>query len=170
MAYRATLSNTQQLAIAARGMQTQVTLTNSSFGQQQSQSSSFTTGEWSGKPRLFNVRDGFILQIDTSSGYYYLRIQQNSIATISNPPNLDGCSLVELKPISDRDWQTDFQPMPPMQMGNMSMDLNSMSMQMGNMFLNRNRTKTTKQFCSQCGTEAKAGDRFCRSCGHELSK
>ena len=171
MAYRATLGNTQ-LAIAARGMQTQVTLTNSSFGQQQTQSSSFTTGEWNGKPKLFDVRDSFILQINTSSGFHYLRIQQNGIATISNPPDLDGCSLVELEPIDDRDRQV-VQPMPPMQpmqMGNMSMDLNSMSMQMGNMSMDLNQTKTAKQFCSQCGVEAKAGDRFCRSCGHELSK
>ena len=154
-------------------MQTQITLTNSSFGQQQTQSNSFTTGEWNGKPRLFDVRGKFVLRIETSSGSHYFRIQQNSIATISNPPDLSSCPVVKLQQIDDLDWQVDFQPMSPMQpmrMGNMSMDLNSMSMQMGNMFSNRNRTKSTKQFCSQCGTEAKAGDRFCRICGHELSK
>ena len=173
MAYRATLSNSQQLAIAARGMQTQVTMTSSGFGQQQTQSSSFTTGEWNGKPKLFEVRDGFVLQIDTSRESHYLQIRQNSVATISNPPDLSGCPVVELQPISERDERVNFQSMPPMQpmqMGNMSMDLNSMSMQMGNMSMNWNQSKTTKQFCSQCGTEAQAGDRFCRSCGHELNK
>jgi len=65
------------------------------------------------------------------------------------------------------------QPMQPLKMGNMSMDINSMSMQMGNMSMNLNeplKTTVTKQFCSQCGTEAKTGDRFCRSCGNELNQ
>ena len=65
------------------------------------------------------------------------------------------------------------QPMQPLKMGNMSMDINSMSMQMGKMTMgldNQQKTTATKQFCSQCGTEAKTGDRFCRSCGHKLEQ
>lgn len=172
MAYLATLSNTQQLAIAARGSQTQISLTTSSQGQQQSQSSSFTTGEWNSKPRLFDLRDGFVLQIDAQNGTHYLQIQQNNIATISHPANLNDYPQIELQSIANRDRPLEFKPMSPMQpmqMGKMSMDLNSMSMQMGDMSLNLN-SDTVKQFCSQCGTEAKAGDRFCRSCGHELAK
>lgn len=173
MAYLATLSNTQQLIIAARGSQTQITLTSSSQGQQQSQSSSFTTGEWQGKPKLYDVRDGFVLEIDAQNGSYCLQIQQNNIATISHPANLNDYPQVELQSIADRDRPSDFKPMSPMQpmrMGNMSMDLNTMSMQMGNMSSNLKSDTTVKQFCSQCGKEAQAGDRFCRSCGHELAK
>lgn len=173
MAYLATLSNTQQLEIAARGKQTQISVTSSSHGQQQSQSSSFTTGEWRGKPKLYDVRGGFVLQIEAENGSYCLQIQHNNLTTIPCPVNLNDYAQVELQNIEDRDRSIDFKPMSPMQpmqIGNMSMDLNSMSMQMGNMSLNLKSNTTPKQFCSQCGKEAQAGDRFCRSCGHELAK
>ena len=114
-----------------------------------------------------------MLQIDAQNGSYCLQIQQNNIAIISHPAHLNDYFQVELQNAPDGDRPSDFKPMSPMQpmrMGNMSMDLNSMSMQMGNMSSNLKSDTTVKQFCSQCGKEAQAGDRFCRSCGHELAK
>ncbi len=177
MTYVATLGSSQQLAIANIGEQTQINLTMSSSGQQQSQSSSFSTGKWISMPQLFNVGQGFVLKIDTQQGLHHVLIQQNSIGTINPPSELINHPRVDLREIPDSNSKPiDFKPMQPMQpmkMGNMSMDINSMTMQMGNMSLNSDnqaKTTTSKQFCSQCGTEAKAGDHFCRSCGHELNQ
>lgn len=174
MAYSATLGDYQQLAIANLAMQTQITLTMSRPGQQQSQSSSFSTGKWLDEPKLFKVGQGFVLQIDTEQDSHYVLIQQNSISTIQSPAELNNYPQIDLKVIPD----SDSEPMQPldlgkMKMGNMSMDINSMSMQMGNMamsFNNQPKTTTARQFCASCGTQVKAGDRFCRSCGHELDQ
>ena len=178
MAYQATLNGTQQVTIINQGKQTQIILMASSPGQQQSQSSSFTTGTWVKPPQLFSTNQGFILQINGEQGQYFILIQANGIQTINGVPTLQNASLVQLENIADPTSQTPtgfkpMQPMQPMRMGNMSMDINSMSMQMGNMSLNLgNPSKTTvsKVFCAQCGVEAKSGDRFCRSCGHDLSQ
>lgn len=177
MAYVATLGGSQQLAIANLGEQTQISLTTSSLGQQQSQSSSFGTGRWVSIPELFNIGQGFVLKIDTEQGSHYVLIQQNSISIVNPPDNLVGYQRVDFEDIPNPPQKPiNFKPMQPMQplkMGNMSMDMNSMTMQMGNMSLNfDDQAKTTinQQFCSQCGREAKLGDRFCRNCGHELDQ
>ena len=175
MAYQATLNGTQQLTVINQGIQTQITLMTSSSGQQQSQSSSFTTGDWATPPELFNTEQGFILQIDGDRAQYFIQIQSNSISTISGRPTLQNATSVELENIAAPPSQNsvNFEPMQPMRMGNMSMDINPMSMQMGNMSMNlgnKSRTTSTKRFCSQCGVEAKPSDRFCSSCGHDLSQ
>ena len=175
MAYRATLNGTQQIMIANQGRQTQITLMASSPGQQQSQSSSFTTGIWINPPQLFDTTQGFILQINAEQGKNFIQIQANGISTIKGNPSLQNATSIELKTVGNPPGQADmkFEPMQPMKMGNMCMDINSMSMQMGDMFLdlgNKSKTTASKTFCSQCGTEAKNGDRFCRSCGHNLSQ
>ena len=177
MAYVATLGNSR-LAIALQGVQTNITLMASSAGQQQSQSSSFNTGKWLDTPKLRNVGQGAVLQINTARGSYYIHILSNSINMVDPPSDLQNYSAIDLKEVDDPQT-ADFKPiepmpsMQPMQMGNMSMDINSMSMQMGDMSMgieDSAKPTTTKQFCSQCGTEAKASDRFCRSCGHELNE
>ena len=178
MAYSAILGTSQQLAIANSGVQTQVNLTMSSPGQQQSQSSSFNTGKWTSEPKLFRVGQGFILAIYAEQSSSYIALQQNAIGIVNSVPDLNNCPTVDLQPIADSVSEPmkpmqPMQPMQPLKMGNMSMDINSMSMQMGNMSMNLNeppKTTVTKQFCSQCGTEAKTGDRFCRSCGNELNQ
>lgn len=175
MGYSAILSDSQQLAIANLGEQTQVNLTMSRPGQQQSQSSSFSTGKWSNEPKLFRTGQEFILQIESDRGLHYVLIQQNSISTVNSPGDLNNYSQVDLtaSPDSNSESTQSMQPMQPLKMGNMSMDIDSMSMKMGNMSMgsdSQSKSSATKQFCSQCGTEAKAGDRFCRSCGHELDR
>ncbi|MEL6494969.1 MAG: zinc ribbon domain-containing protein [Cyanobacteria bacterium J06623_7] len=177
MGYIAVLSDSQQLAIANSGTQTQISSTIATPGQQQSQSSSFNTGKWNGKPKLFRLGQEFVLQIDVTGDAFYVLIRPNSIATIPAPAALHNYPQVALTEVADTNPKTmppmpSMPTMPPMKMGNMSMDINSMSMQMGNMSLdfgNQNKTTTVKQFCSQCGQEARTGDRFCRSCGHELA-
>ena len=178
MAYTANLSGNQQLTIANQGIQTSIALISSSPGQQQSQSNSFTTGNWIEPPQLYQTGSGFVLQINSNNGQHFVLIQANSINTIAAPA-LSNAVKVDLKNTPDTTANQNeikfkpmqpMQPMQPMKMGNMSMDINSMSMQMGNMSLDMNKQKSasTKRFCSQCGEKVKPGDRFCSSCGNQL--
>ena len=177
MAYQVTLNGNRQLTIANQAQQTQISLMASNLGQQQNQSSSFTTGTWKKTPRLFKTTQGYVLQLEGEKGKHFVSIESNSIQTVSKIQDRERATEIELETIADPISQTtlDFQPMQPMQpmrLGNMSMDINSMSMQMGNMSLNStnaDQASTPKVFCSQCGTEARQSDRFCRSCGHELN-
>ena len=180
MAYSTVLEGSQQLAIANPNGQTQINLTTSSPQQQQNQSSSFNTGSWREPPKLYRLDAGFILKIDTNQKQHYILIQHHSLSTIEAPADLDSYPQLALDRMSDYNSEQispmkpmkPMKPMQPLKMGNMSMDLNSMSMQMGNMQMGfKNSPNQTKsKFCSQCGAEAKASDRFCSSCGHELGK
>ncbi|PSB09274.1 zinc ribbon domain-containing protein [Pleurocapsa sp. CCALA 161] len=168
MAYSANLGSYGQLAIANREEQTQINLSMSIPGQQQSQSSSFSTGKWLSKPKLFQLKQGFVLAINTTQNSHYILIQQNSISTIESPPELNRYPQIDLTAIAQESNFAPMQPMQPMQplrMGNMSMQMGNMSMSLNN----QSKTSISKQFCSQCGKEAQLGDRFCRSCGHELN-
>ena len=174
MSYAANLTNNQRLAVANQGNQTNISLVSSSPGQQQSQNSSFTTGSWQAPPQLYRIGTGFVLKLNGDRGTFYVSIQGNSIST-TTAPNIDNAAEVDLHQTSDSAASSSnmgFEPMQPMKMGNMSMDINSMSMNMGNMSLNMNKTRSTssKVFCSQCGQEAKPNARFCSSCGHQLDK
>ncbi len=176
MAYTANLGSRQQIMIANQGNQTLITLLSTTPGQQQSQSSGFTTGNWNKPPHLYQTELGFILEINSDNRQHFILIQAdtNSISTIT-APFLQNAILVNLQSIPDSNQnRLEFEPMQPMQpmkMGNMSMSMNPMSMKMGNMSMSMDETKTpqpTKRFCTQCGQEAKIGDRFCGSCGNKL--
>jgi rRNA maturation endonuclease Nob1 len=58
--------------------------------------------------------------------------------------------------------------MPPMQMGNMQMNVQPMVMKMGDMELNMGVIASQQKFCTQCGIPVKPSDKFCASCGHKL--
>ncbi|BAZ43572.1 hypothetical protein NIES4102_05730 [Chondrocystis sp. NIES-4102] len=174
MAYRASLNGTQQLTISNQGMQTKINLTTSSPGQQQSQGNSFTTGNWVKPPQLFRTGENYILQIEATQGEYFIGISSNGMSTINGIPSTSNATPVDLESIASDNFtqqKVKFEPMQPRRMGNMSMDINSMSMQMGNMSMSMGSQsrKITKRFCSQCGVEAKVSDRFCSSCGHQLN-
>lgn len=178
MSYAANLTNNQRLAIANQGNQTIISLVSTTTGQQQSQTSSFTTGVWHTPPQLYQVGTSFVLKLNSGQNIAHILIQSNGISTIA-APTLDNAIEVELQKTDDTVIDSSsvsfepMQPMQPMKMGNMSMDINSMSMQMGNMSLNMNNNKTStsaKVFCSQCGQQAKPNARFCSSCGHKLDE
>lgn len=175
MAYRVHLNGNQQLTIVNQGSQTLISLVTSSSGQQQSQSNSFTTGKWNRPPQLFQRGGGFILQIDSDRQQHFVSIQANSISTVTSAPSLENAVKIDLDDIPDPapdEYDIDFEPMQPMRMGNMSMNMNPMSMRMGNMSIDIGGAKTStssKRFCTQCGQAVKASDRFCSSCGHQLN-
>jgi zinc-ribbon domain len=173
MAYAATLNENQQLMVIEQGRQTLITLTSSSPGQQQSQSSSISIGNWVQPPQLYKTQSGFILQLKSDRAEQFILIQAHSISTIPQPV-LDHLIKIDLETIPDptvSESNVKFEPMQPMRMGNMSMNMNPMSMQMGNMSMTMGQKinpPLTKRFCTQCGQEAQKSDRFCRSCGHQL--
>jgi hypothetical protein len=178
MAYMANLSSNQHLTLANRGRQTVITITSNSPGQQQSQSSSLTTGNWLQTPQLFKTRAGFVLQLNGDRGQNFVLIQANGISTIAAPV-LENAIKIDLETTPDstnNQKEIEFEPMQPMKMGNMSMNMNPMSMQMGDMFMSmgqktgqKTNFPSQKRFCTQCGEKAQSGDRFCASCGHQLN-
>ena len=177
MAYTANLSANQQLTIENRDIQTSIALISSSPGQQQSQSSSVTTGHWTKPPQLFKAQSSFILQIDSDRGQYFMQIQASGIQALATAPLLNNAQQIELQETHSTvtsQTQIEFEPMAPMKpmkMGNMSMSINPMSMRMGNMSMQMGKeVKSTSahRFCTQCGQEVEASDRFCGSCGHQL--
>lgn len=182
MAYTVNLSGNQQLMIVNQGAQTLITLFSGSSGQQQSQSGSMTTGKWKNPPKLYQTASGFVLQVNGKLAKQYVLIQATGINAIANP-KLNNAVQVNLKKVPDgaaSSQEIEFEPMPdmqpmqpmkPMKMGNMSMNMNPMSMQMGNMSLNmgeKPKSKSTRNFCAQCGEKVKQSDRFCSSCGNKL--
>ena len=178
MAYRVHLNAYQQLTIVNQGSQTFISLVTNRPGQQQSQSNSFTTGQWHRPPQLFQLGGGcFILQIDGNRQRHWVSIQAHSISTVTIAPSLDNAVQIDLDNIPDPspveyDIDFDFEPMKPMRMGNMSMSMNPMSMRMGNMSIDigERRTSTSgKRFCTECGQATQASDRFCSNCGHQLN-
>jgi hypothetical protein len=185
MAYIGNLGTGQQLHIENQGTQTRVTLTSRSTGQQQSQSSSFETGNWSVPPTLFRTPAGFILRIESTSGQCFVQIQANSLSTMPSPPPLAHADTITLDRVADTSTSSQqsmqftpmepmkpMEPLPPLKMGDMEMRMNPMEMRMGNMELRmgeKSPTQSGQRFCSQCGQSVKSGDRFCGSCGHRLT-
>lgn len=165
MAYSVIIGDSRQLTIANLGTQTQINLSISTPGQQQSQSTSFSTGKWLSKPKLFQLEQGFVLEINTSQNSHYILIQDHSISTIKSPAGLNNYPQIDLTAIPDSNSAT-IPPIQPLKMGNMSMQMGKMSISLNN----QSKTSVTQQFCSQCGKQAKMSDRFCRSCGHELNR
>jgi hypothetical protein len=169
MAYTTNLRGNWQLTIASKGNQTFITLVTSSPGQQQSQGFGVTTGNWTKPPQLFQTAASFILQIDSETGQHFVDIQASGIQTLTTAPFLNNAQTIELHQIEEN--TIELEPMPPMQMGNMSMNMNPMSMRMGNMSMTMGesfQSAPTKRFCTQCGQAAKPPDRFCSNCGHKL--
>lgn len=173
-AYRGELAADQQVTVQNQGMQTLVTLSHHGPGQQQSQSSSFATGEWSLPPTLFRTIAGFVLRIEASQGQTWVQLQVNSLQVLSSAPLLENAAVLSLQPIPNGQRLAPLPPMPPMQMGNMQMQISPMKMRMGDMQMQMGKepfmtpSPSSVAFCSQCGQAVGVGDRFCSGCGHRL--
>ncbi|WP_366558311.1 hypothetical protein [Okeania sp. SIO3B5] len=86
MAYKCNLSNGQQVYIENQGMQTVVTLSSSTPGQQQQASTGFQIGKWTVVPTLFKTATGVILRIDSEQGQSFVQLQAGGISAISGTP------------------------------------------------------------------------------------
>lgn len=158
MIYHWELGTGHQISVDNEGAQTVVTILHTSAGQQQRTSNSFTTGIWLIPPEMSMTPTGGILKVTTPSGESLIQIQGNSINLQSN----QGASQ------STTSTSSTSTGIKPMQMGNMQMNMQPMSMKMGNMELNMDATASQKRFCTECGTPVKPTDKFCASCGHKL--
>ena len=162
MIYHWELGTGHQISVDNEGAQTVVTILHTSAGQQQRTSNSFTTGIWLVPPEMSMTPTGGILKVTTPSGASLIQIQGNSINLHSQGASQSTTST------SSSSTSTGIKPMPPMQMGNMQMNMQPMSMKMGSIELNMDATASQKRFCTECGTPVKPTDKFCASCGHKL--
>jgi NADH pyrophosphatase NudC (nudix superfamily) len=158
------LSTGHQISVDNQGAQTVVTVLQTSAGQQQRTSNSFTTGIWIVPPEMIITSTGGILKIATPSGESIIQIQGNHIQLQSSHSDTSQSTSTSTS------FSSGAEPFAPMQMGNMRMKMEPMVMRMGDMELNMNMNTTAskQQFCTQCGTSVKPTDKFCASCGHRL--
>ena len=159
MIYHWELGTGHQISVDNEGAQTVVTILHTSAGQQQRKSNSFTTGIWLVPPEMSMTPTGGILKVTTPSGESLIQIQGNSINLHSQGASQSTTST------SSSSTATGIKPM---QIGNMQMNMQPMSMKMGSMELNMDATASQKRFCTECGTPVKPTDKFCASCGHKL--
>lgn len=171
MAYKAELGNSQFIFVRNQGTQTLITLSHQSTGQQQSQTTSFETGTWSLPPALYCTATGVILKVTGLTGDRFIQVQGQQVQSLSTAPTLPEHDRVAMQ---DDDTavpsMSSVPPMPPMQLGDMSMQMNPMRMQMGDMSMQipSSQPQADQRFCSQCSSVVKSDDRFCAHCGHEL--
>src|SRR5271165_4078044 len=79
MTYAYDLGNGQRLLVQNDGDNTQVALSSGDSGQQQNQSTGFSTGEWSRPPELFRTAENLVLRLESKSGVKFIGVQGNQI-------------------------------------------------------------------------------------------
>ena len=149
-----------------------ITLTSVGVGQQQQSSIQVPTGLWTELPQIARVGDGIILRCVTAQGTFFWQIQGMQIgaapatAWAADRATPMQATEVGFSPIASMPPMT---PMAPLQMGDMQMSLNPMTLRMGQMSLGSQPLSVDPQkFCTQCGAAIAQSDRFCGSCGHQL--
>jgi hypothetical protein len=112
MTYAHDLGNGQQLLVQNEGDETQVATNSGESGQQQNQSTGFSTGEWSKPPELFRISEKLVLRIESKSGPKFISIHGNEIESMGGEPKLENAKKLTLnesnEPISR------MKPMEPM--------------------------------------------------------
>jgi NADH pyrophosphatase NudC (nudix superfamily) len=162
MIYNWELGTGHQISVDNQGAQTVVTISNASAGQQQRTINSFNTGIWILPPEMSINPTGATLKITTPTGASLIQVRGNSIQMQSNSGEHQSSTS------ASSTFTARMEPMQPMQMGNMQMNMQPMVMKMGDMELNMGATASQQKFCTQCGTPVKPTDKFCASCGHKL--
>ena len=185
MTYAYEFEDGQRLIAQNDGDNTVVALSSDDEGQQQSQSTAFSTGKWLKAPDLFRTRGAVVLRVESKSGVEFIRVRGSQIQWMRNAPDLENAEKLKLKKSEERVGMKAMEPMKPMKpmepmrpmapmkpmepMGSMrpmEMRMGDMNMSMGAV---EKQSSTAKRFCTQCGAPAGKDDRFCASCGHALS-
>ena len=174
MTYAYDLENGQRLIVQNDGGDTIVALSSDDEGQQQSQSTGFSTGKWSKAPELFRSRGNLVLRFESKGGAKYIRVRGSQIQSMHSEPDLENAEKLKLKKSDESVAMKPMEPMKPMApmeplkpMGSMR----PMEMRMGGMHMSMGASEkeAAKRFCTQCGNPVQKDDRFCASCGHALS-
>src|SRR5688572_2080472 len=97
--YSSDLGAGRSVTIGNDGTQTVITLVSIGPGQQQSQRSGFTTGQWLGPPVLFQTAAaGIVLRIDGEQGCFFVRLDAQGISVLeAAPPTLVGAEVLPLR-------------------------------------------------------------------------
>lgn len=179
--YKCELAEGQQIYIENQGMQTAIALVSSGSDQQQSQRNSFETGTWQVPPTAFQTPSGVVLRIE-AEGQHFIQVHANRMTKLDDAPSLSNADVLPLRKVDEMESRQSLpdmqpmepmQPMPPMQMNNMEMRMEPMTMRMGNMEMRMEtapeQRQSVKNFCSQCGSKVEQGDYFCSHCGNSLA-
>jgi hypothetical protein len=70
------------------GEETQVALSSGDSGQQQHQSTGFTTGEWSKPPELFRTSENLVLRVEGKNGVRFIGVHGDQIEMPRSEPDL----------------------------------------------------------------------------------
>lgn len=184
-AYICKLDQSQQIYIENQGIQTAIALVSSGSGQQQSQRNSFEAGNWRVPPTAFRTPSGVVLRIE-AEGQHFIQVQAGQMTKLDDAPSLSGAEVLPLHKVDEaaprQNSLADMQPiqpmkpmhpLPPLQMNDMEMRMEPMTMQMGNMEMRMETApkhrQSAKNFCPQCGSKVEQGDNFCSYCGNSLA-
>jgi hypothetical protein len=182
MTYAYEFENGQRLMVQNEDDNTIVALSSGDEGQQQSQSTAFSTGKWSKTPDLFRTRGALVLRVASKSGVEFIRVRGSQIQSMRNEPDLESAEKLTLKksneqlgmqPMEAMKPMEPMKPMRPMESMKPMGSMRPMEMRMGDMNMSmgavEKQAPAAKRFCTQCGSPAGKDDRFCASCGHALS-
>ena len=119
MTYTYDLGNGQRLLVQNDGDNTQVALSSGDSGQQQNQSTGFSTGEWSKPPELFRTAENLVLRLESKSGVEFIGVQGNQIQSMRRKPELENAERVTLKESDEniarmKPMEPRMKPMEPM--------------------------------------------------------
>jgi hypothetical protein len=112
MTYAHDLGNGQRLLVQNDGDNTQVALSSGDSGQQQNQSTGFSTGEWSKPPELFRTGENLVLRLESKSGVEFVGVQGSHIESMRGEPDLKNVERLTLKESDENIAQ--MKPMKPM--------------------------------------------------------
>ena len=193
MAYCCDLPYGPKLYLDNQADQTIVMLLMQQSGQQQQSNNHFKTGVWQTPPIVMASSGGVMVKLTTATGEVLLQVQGMSVqgGVQSGAAASIGGTPIELVSIDAIPNTTGFTmspmtPMPPMQMGNMQMNMKPMTMQMGNMGLqmgvevaptkaessqassSSSSSHATSQAISPSTSSATSHPKFCSQCGNGL--
>ena len=192
MAYCCDLPYGPKLYLDNQAGQTIVMLLMQQSGQQQQSSNHFTTGAWQTPPIVMARGGGVVVKLTTATGEILLLVQGMSVkagfqsgATASVGETPIALVSIDALPTTTGFAMPPMTSMPPMQMGNMQMNLKPMTMQMGNMGLqmgvesaptaascqgssSSSSSHATSHATSQPISPATSHPKFCSQCGNGL--
>jgi hypothetical protein len=113
MTYAYDLGNGQRLLVENDGDDTRVALSSGDSGQQQNQSTGFSTGEWSKPPELFRAAENLVLRLESKSGTEFIGVQGNQIESMRSEPDLKNAERLTLK--ESKENISRMKPMKPME-------------------------------------------------------
>lgn len=113
MNYTANLGTGEKLTLGNENGHTQIALSSHENGHNQDQNTAFPIGNWSQKPQLFGVGNGFVVQLEIGDGQKWVSVDQNGIHLLDTAPDLSDAKTLELHE-SEADTTQPMAPMKPM--------------------------------------------------------